>query len=416
MAESGPVSPQPLSKRELKRQQRLAKEREKNAASPEEHATNGAASPVQETAKGPTDSRPSPFLEPVQKRIRNYLKKKQKIDKLTEQSQDPHEAVKLNADQKEILARKDQVLAPLKELQALAEQFSGIDIEHNLALRAEADERNADKIAAVKAAREEGYNEGKKLIESVVGFLGYASILRINPTEDQEYNEANERLLSIFYESGPASVEAAERLKEASDSCIEGTVISYARIAEAMKPVPEEDVLEVPEQAEIQAATEYGNNHSAAGHLVSFGHVAEHPSTMGGGGISFLNESEIEGSHAPEEAEALPTESTPEAPAQGVAETCNANSAGIAWNAETPEVNWADEVDASDAEPKASVTPAVAVPHTSEPPRAVLPTKEPEDEFTPVEGRKRDSGTRGRGRGDRRGRGRGRGRSTATPA
>lgn len=115
-------------------------------------------------------------------RIRNYLKKKQKIDQLTERANDPSEKGKLNKDQLEQLARKDQILAPLKELQNLAEQFSELSTEHNASLQSEANEAKKTSAAAIKSAKNEGLNEGKKILSSLISFLGYASVLRANPT------------------------------------------------------------------------------------------------------------------------------------------------------------------------------------------------------------------------------------------
>lgn len=88
----------------------------------------------------------------------------------------------MNKDQLEILAKKDQVLAPLKELQNLAEQFTEIENEQKGSSQAEAAELNKSKSAAVAAAKEEGLNEGKKVVKSLIAFLGYASLLRITPT------------------------------------------------------------------------------------------------------------------------------------------------------------------------------------------------------------------------------------------
>lgn len=82
----------------------------------------------------------------------------------------------------EILARKDQVLAPLKELQNLAEQFVEIENEHRGSLQAETAQINKSKSEAVAAAKAEGVKEGKKIATSLIAFLGYASLLRISPT------------------------------------------------------------------------------------------------------------------------------------------------------------------------------------------------------------------------------------------
>lgn len=115
-------------------------------------------------------------------RIRNYLKKKQKIDQLVEKANDPEEYKKLNKDQHEQLARKDQVLAPLKELQNLAEQFTQINEEHNKSLAESASETSKSHASAIAAAKEEGRKEGQTVLSALLAFLGHASLLRANPT------------------------------------------------------------------------------------------------------------------------------------------------------------------------------------------------------------------------------------------
>lgn len=73
-------------------------------------------------------------------------------------------------------------MAPLKELQNLAEQFVEIENEHKGSLQAEATELKKSKSAAVAAAKDEGVTEGRKVATSLIAFLGYASLLRNSPT------------------------------------------------------------------------------------------------------------------------------------------------------------------------------------------------------------------------------------------
>lgn len=101
---------------------------------------------------------------------------------MSERAHDPEEAKKLNKDQLDTLARKDQVLAPLKELQNLAEQLSEIETEHNNTLKSEAAESRKANQSALQAARAEGFEDGKRLLSSLVEFLGYAAVLRNNPS------------------------------------------------------------------------------------------------------------------------------------------------------------------------------------------------------------------------------------------
>lgn len=120
---------------------------------------------------------------------------------MTERANDGEEAKKLNKDQLETLARKDQILAPLKELQNLAEQFNEIETEHNTALKAEASESSKASASAIQAAKAEGLEEGKKILSSLIAFLGYASVLRSSPSVRMHVHSATACVLTLVARS-----------------------------------------------------------------------------------------------------------------------------------------------------------------------------------------------------------------------
>lgn len=64
----------------------------------------------------------------------------------------------------------------------MAEQFTEIETEHSATQRSEAVATKQTNAAAIKEAREQGLTEGKKILSSLISFLGYASVLRANPT------------------------------------------------------------------------------------------------------------------------------------------------------------------------------------------------------------------------------------------
>ncbi|KAG5519009.1 hypothetical protein PMAC_002540 [Pneumocystis sp. 'macacae'] len=104
---------------------------------------------------------------------------------------------RLNADQLALLRNRDQILAPLRELEALAAQFASLGAA-----------RTADC--------------GTALVWMLVRFLRHASITRHVPTSDAVYNAAVERVLEQVYEADAAAVETVEKLYAGAPDCIEG--------------------------------------------------------------------------------------------------------------------------------------------------------------------------------------------------
>lgn len=391
-----------ISKREQKRQARLARELAEKAAGgsaePTANGNDGVLTILDETSNPQLEQgavKSSPYVEPIQRRIRTFLKKKQKIDQLTERSKDPEELKKLNADQLDILARQDAVLAPLKELQNLAEQVTLIDRQQSQATAEEKSTHESTQAEAVARAREEGLQEGKKILASLISFLGYASILRANPSPDKDFNEANEKLLTLVYAGGEESAQAATLLDSGSDDVIEGTEITYKRVHKAIFGGPEPEP-ETPEQSVEEPKT-----NGMTPHFVTLSEIAANPSPISGG-ISFLNESEIEGVHAPEERESPPQQNSVPGPSQGIVtqEGNKEGNAAVDWNAKST-TNWADE--SSDALQPETPAPAPASTQRATG-QATMPRKKAQenrsDDFKTIEGRQRP----GRGRGTERGR------------
>ncbi|CCG80572.1 Uncharacterized protein TAPDE_000084 [Taphrina deformans PYCC 5710] len=415
--------PSTVSKREQKRQAKLAKElaAKSTTDSPTGDSPKVEVLPLLEkntdgASEQPQDLKVSPFIEPVQKRIRNYLKKKQKIDQLTERANDPAEKGKLNRDQLEQLSKKDQILAPLKELQNLAEQFSEIQVEHNTTLQNEASEAKKTSSAAVKSAKNEGLEEGKKILSSLISFLGYASVLRANPTDDKDYNDANERLLSLVYLGGVASLDAAQNLYMGSSETVDDTTITFKQIHDAILEQGSGSALQSGSEAVTdnpEAANETGESEQqySGTNFVSLSELANQTSTIGSAGISFLNESEIEGTHLQESTGVVLDSAPSAAPEQTIAgQEGNDAAAALDWSGvNAARTNWADE---DSNEPSRSESDIVAIPSPEAQPQTS--SLQPLSDFKTIEkknisregGRGRGRGT-GRGRGDRGGRGRG---------
>lgn len=443
----------PISKREQKRQEKLARQQAEAASITTTAATDAGSgdvasgdgtilpivddttknsAPVTGGAEGDAEagadkvaeSRKPVYVEPIQKRIRVLLKKKTKIDKLEELVQDPEEAKKLNEDQREILKRKDQVLAPLKELQQLSEQLQELEVEEVRFRHSSETARSSEQARALAEAKKQGREEGRQVLSTLVSFLHHASVLRENPSSDTQLNEASERLLTLVYTAGETSVEAAERLAQESEELVDGTEVSYKQVADALKPQPEpaaaETAPEEPDSLRTPSDQPEGTTGLKGSNFLSIDDVLNNPTPIGHGGISFLNESEIEGVHAPDEpavASAIGDDNnggasstivqlettvggeestgTESAPAQTIAEPAKV---AVDWKAAATG-SWADDdfeaAESADGagEAAAAATTVPAVPE-------VTPAG---DDFKQVGGR------RGGGRGGQTGRGRGRG-------
>ena len=459
-----------ISKREQKRQEKLARQQAEAAAATQ---SGGGAAPtggvnadgsvlpiIDETTDNSapvndhsgasaeqgktTEARKPIYIDPIQKRIRVLLKKKAKIDKLEELIRDPEEAKKLNDDQREILKRKDQVLAPLKELQQLTEQLQELEVEETRAVQASETTKAGQHAQAVADAKEHGREEGRQILTTLVAFLHHASVLRENPSTDAQLNEASERLLTLVYTAGETSVEAAERLAQESDELVDGTEVSYKQVAAALKPqevaTPAVENDQADAQDSLRSASDKpeGTTGLKGSNFFSIDDVLNNPTPIGHGGISFLNESEIDGVHAPEEpaiastidadvaaggsgpaagsileldagaAESATTTVTvnppPAAATQPPAQTATTEPEkhAVNWQQAATTSNWADDdFDSPESANETAVTPAVP-----ESPAAAAAVAG--DDFKQVGGRR---GGGGLGRGGAGGRSRGSGRS-----
>lgn len=185
-----------------------------------------------------------------------------------------------------------------------------------------------------------------------------------------------------------------------SDDMVDDTTITFKQIHEAIYPssksATEQSVGEIPGSS---ADTKQNDNEEYSGsNFVSLSELSQKPSTLSTGGISFLNESEIEGTAMPESVAGPSTTSTEAAPGQTAAgDDGNRAAEDLTWaNMETSRTNWADE-DVVVAE--SAATPAAV--ETIAPPPEVAPTKgglQPLSDFKTIEKKSQNRGDAGRGR------------------
>lgn len=241
-----------------------------------------------------------------------------------------------------------------------------------------------------------------------------------------------------MYLGGDASLEAAINLDAASEDTIDDTAITFKQVHEAIFQkgdiAPQSAPEELPEVEETAKSPETSSQHYQGANFISLSEIASHPSSIGTGGISFLNESEIEGSHQRESVGTALTTEDEAAPSQTIAEEDgNKAAATLDWSAmNTPRTNWADEDSSETAMPESDPV-AVPQPEAEETPEKS--SLQPLSDFKTIEkkGPVREGGRgrvrwhgfyspcvaniiqgrgSGRGRGDRgggRGRGEGRG-------
>lgn len=196
----------------------------------------------------------------------------------------------------------------------------------------------------------------------------------------------------MVYLGGDDSLKAAVSLDAGSEDLIEDTKISFKQVRDAIQQQSSsadqvDTPVEIPEAA-TDASPVDDNKPYASANLISLSDVAKQAPTIGTGGISFLNESEIEGSRQPESEATGLQASEVAAPMQTLATEAvtPAKAIEVDWNASVVHSNWADE-DSSD--PPVPDSDPVAVPSsvtsvTSS--QAKQPqTTTPVDEFKTVE-------------------------------
>lgn len=202
-----------------------------------------------------SDATENEYITAVYRRLRAYLKKKARLDRTQEQQAS---GIQLNDDQLALVRNKDQVLAPLKELEALAAHFASLsakeqklndkvkDIE---AIDGLIEAQEAQKIGQSMFLEEikspgvpEGSGQcigqgiGKELVWMLVRFLRHASITRHVPTGQAAYDAAVERVLQQVYEADLMAVNVVEKLYMGVDECIdESETVTYRQMRQQIE-------------------------------------------------------------------------------------------------------------------------------------------------------------------------------------
>lgn len=184
---------------------------------------------------------------------------------------------------------------------------------------------------------------------------------------------------------------AAGNLESASDEKIDGTEISFKTVHDAIfqqQPATAQTTDETPgapEEVKDDDLTTNRDHEYTSSNLISLSEVAKHPSGIAAGGISFLNESEIEGTHLSESMATSIDADMSLAPAQTlVSEEGNrAAVAEVDWSAATTtKGDWADE-DSYDAAAPAAQPLTLSQAETRSKPQK--PNLQPVSDFTTVE-------------------------------
>lgn len=200
----------------------------------------------------------------------------------------------------------------------------------------------------------------------------------------------------MVYNGGEDSIQAAVSLDAGSDEHIHDTEVSFKTIHDAISKW--KDNVQADFNAgspEIRAtAANAGDGSYAGSHFVSLSDIAQQPTTIGTGGISFLNESEIEGTRQPaSEATNIVTEVA--APTQTLTETTPIQSTAVHvdWSTSASATNWADE----DSYDTPAQSDPFALPQTNGKPTQIQePDLQPVEDFKTIE--KKSSNRDGRGR------------------
>ncbi|KAG5436997.1 hypothetical protein PCANB_001272 [Pneumocystis canis] len=176
------------------------------------------------------------YISIIYKRLRAYLKKKTRLDKLEKQWE--NDQTQLNEDQRMLLRNKDQILAPLRELEMLAKQFITISQTTTPFIK---ENEKLEKISLPLIKDKENDKEIKNVqefgrIRILVGFLKHASMTRYKPTERIEYNIAIERVLQQIYEADEMAIDVIEKLYIGSNEYIDQSeTITYRQIKQQIE-------------------------------------------------------------------------------------------------------------------------------------------------------------------------------------
>ncbi|KAK9237475.1 hypothetical protein V1525DRAFT_403704 [Lipomyces kononenkoae] len=323
---SAPVDPvdiaaptaEPGATEPVKRQRRR-KAKQPKEADPEAITAEQAETPEPEgedTEKKSEEELKNPYIEIVQKRVRNLQKRKQRLDKYEEQAATP-DAAKLNQDQVAALKSKDQVVYPLKELEELTKSFKIIDEEqqqqklketksHNAQAQKQkikdSESHAAEVLAAADKAKKEALAEARERISVLVKFLHVASWKRqfASTAASEAESAAFESLLSLIYAGDDAAVEAVYKLSDGADELVDEEATTQRSLTfETIRQLSLESLDEL--YSRVQEATPAGSvddNIVIAKTDVEDDDDDKEPISsvvkIPRGGISFLNESELD--------------------------------------------------------------------------------------------------------------------------
>lgn len=160
--------------------------------------------------------------------------------------------------------------------------------------------------------------------------------------------------MSIVYLGGDASLKAAHNIHAGSTDTIDDTTITFRQVHDAIQQPSNTDatdaVAETPAESGGEDVIESNDQHYAGTNFVSLSELSTKPSTIGSGGISFLNESEIEGTHLNEGTGFVADAEPSAAPGQTIAAHDGNNAAeALDWSGvNATRTNWADD-DVSDS-------------------------------------------------------------------
>lgn len=200
--------------------------------------------------------------------------------------------------------------------------------------------------------------------------------------------------MNIVYLGGDESLAAAESLSAASDISIDGTDVSYKRIHEAIYK-SSGSTHETNATGDDAEETQTEENHVESGqashelqgsNFITLSEASKRASAIPSGGISFLNESEIEGTHQSESLAEPARDEVSSAPTQTLADIDGnpAATGEVDWSASAPRSNWAD--DESTDVPVPEPTPALDASDVTPSNGAVQqPDLRPIDEFKTIE-------------------------------
>ncbi|KAK9314865.1 hypothetical protein V1524DRAFT_461914 [Lipomyces starkeyi] len=350
--------------------------------------------------------------------LKNSYIEIQRLDKYEEQAATP-DAAKLNQDQLAALKSKDQVIYPLKELEDLSKSFKTLDEDQKKQKIKDIKSHTAEVRAAADQARREALAEAREQICVLVKFLHVASWKRqfASTAASEVESAAFENLLSLIYAGDDAAVEAVYKLADGADELVdEGETTQRGLTFDKIKQLSLESLDELYSKAQEETTAE-----SVEDNIVipkadvdvddeddeePISSVVKVPR----GGISFLNESELDQGYetAPDApppqtiADDVATKVAARPPAASQVDDGHANYAGATeWTENQPPVVLSTEPAVPVAEPVWEQSVAPDTPTTT----GRTPSKQPQRQQILSNanagggrgGRYRGQGHRGRG-------------------